>query len=324
MSAAASKPNAPVIPRVGHGEDTVIAIRNASVWYGPVIGINNISLDVGHGVVGLLGPNGAGKSTLLKAISGQIKLRTGGVRILGRPVWNDAQTFSSIGLVPEQDAFYEEMTGRQFVMYLTRLQGYTPKDAALLTDRAIERVALEDRQNDPIHTYSKGMRQRIKIAQALSHDPRVLFLDEPLAGTDPVGRRHIIDLIRQMGEEGKTVVVSSHVLHEVESMTTTIVLINKGRVLADGDVHRIREMIDEWPHTIHVECSPARRFAALLVEHDDVRSVEVRDAGLSVTTSDPDACYDRIIDVAPEHDTDLRVISTPDNHLSTALQYRVG
>ncbi|MEM1347550.1 MAG: ABC transporter ATP-binding protein [Myxococcota bacterium] len=312
------------VPRVGRGEETVIAIRNASVWYGPVIGINNISLDIGHGVIGLLGPNGAGKSTLLKAISGQLKLRTGGVRLLGRPVWNDATTFSNIGLVPEQDAFYEDMTGRQFVVYLTRLQGYAPRDAAALTDRAIELVALEDRQNDPIHTYSKGMRQRIKIAQALAHDPRVLFLDEPLAGTDPVGRRHIMDLIRQMGDEGKTVVVSSHILHEVESMTTTIVLINKGRVLADGDVHRIRAMIDEWPHTIFVDCHPARHFAALLIAHDDVLSVEVRHNGLAVTTSDPDSCYDRVVDVALEHHIELRGMSSPDNDLSAVFKYLVG
>jgi ABC-2 type transport system ATP-binding protein len=310
------------IARVG-GEQIVISARRLSYWYGQVIGINDISLDIGQGVVGLLGPNGAGKSTLFKVITGQLRPRTGTVAIFGQKVWNNPSVFSQIGFVPEQDAFYEEMTGRQFVTYLTRLQGFAAPDAARLADEAIAQVDLQAQADRSIQEYSKGMRQRIKIAQALAHKPRVLFLDEPLTGTDPVGRRHIIDLIKKLGDDGVCVLVSSHILHEVEQMTSDILLINKGRILAEGNVLRIREMIDEHPHTIFVGCDAPRKLAALLASHDDILRIEFVEGGFRVATSTPDACYRRIPKLALDHGIKLQRMTSPDNNLTAVFQYLV-
>ena len=310
------------ITRIGSG-DIVLQTRELSYWYGDVIGINDISLDVGRGVVGLLGPNGAGKSTLLKCMTGQLRPATGSVTIDGDAVWNNPRVYRSIGFVPEQDAFYEEMSGRQFVTHLTRLEGFDDSVAAELADEAIVTVGLTDAADRPIAEYSKGMRQRIKVAQALAHRPRILFFDEPLSGTDPVGRRQTIDLIRRLGDQGKTVFVASHVLHEVQAMTSNIILINRGQVVADGNLFRIREMIDEHPHRIYVDCDRPRPFAALLAECDDVTQLEFTDRGFFVSTEDPDACYSRIPKLALDNDFELRAMTSEDNDLSAVFRYLV-
>ena len=314
----------PRIPFLGEGE-VVVDVRGISLWYGPVIGINNISVQLGKGVIGLLGPNGAGKSTFMKCMTGQLQPKTGRVTIGGQPVWNNASVFAKLGLVPEQDAFYEEMSGLEFVTYLTRLQGFDAKTAKELALEAVETVSMTDKMDQRIREYSKGMRQRIKIAQALAHKPDVLFMDEPLTGTDPVGRRYIIDLIRRMGEQGKTILVSSHVLNEVEQMTTNILLINKGRLLADGNVYRIREMIDEQPHTIYIGCAEPRRLASLLLAHEDILQVRFdEEAGLEIKTHQPDACYTRIPKVALENNIRIERIHSPDNNLMAVFKYLVG
>ena len=313
-------------PKLGRG-DTVIKADRVSLWYGSVIGVNNISVELGQGVFGLLGPNGAGKSSFLKCMTGQLEPKTGQVTILGQPVWNNASIFASVGFVPEQDAFYEDMTGHQFVATLTRLQGYSPQDAARLADEAIEQVDLSEKRHQPIREYSKGMRQRIKIAQALAHRPQVLFLDEPLTGTDPVGRKRIVELIAGLGRQGKTIVVSSHVLHEVEQMTTEILLINKGRLVADGQVHGIRALIDTHPHTIHVGVDDPRRLAALMAPHEDVvelRFLAQEPQALLIATRDPDACYDRLPRLARKHGLRITRISSPDNNLMAVFHYLVS
>lgn len=310
------------VTRIGQGP-IVISVRRLSYWYGQVIGVNDISLDIGRGVVGLLGPNGAGKSTLLKLLTGQLRPATGMVTIQGERVWNRPETFAELGFVPEQDAFYEEMTGRQFVTHLTRLQGFSAAHAKELAAEAIETVSLTDQADKPINEYSKGMRQRIKIAQALAHKPQVLFFDEPLSGTDPVGRRRIIDLIKKLGDEGRTIVVSSHILHEVQAMTSDIILINRGRVVADGNVFQIREMIDEHPHRIYIESDSPRKFAALLASFDDIRQIEFTERGLFVSTDDPEACYERIPRLSLEHGLSLEVMTSRDNDLSAVFRYLV-
>lgn len=323
------KPDAHPIARVG-GEPVVISTRRVSLWYGQVIGVNDISLDIGPGVTGLLGPNGAGKSTLLKILSGQLRASTGAARIFGERIWNNAQIFKRVGLVPEQDAFYEEMTGREFVTYLTRLQGFSVADARRLADETLELVGMSESKNRRIDEYSKGMRQRVKLAQAIAHEPDVLFLDEPLTGTDPVGRHKMIELVQHLGEQGKTVVVSSHVLHEVEQMTQNILLINKGRVLADGNIYAIRELIDKHPHTIQVDCDKPRKFAAILAGYEDVVSIDFDSdesnaaaTRFSIATRQPDACYVRIPKLAREHDIALRGFMSPDNNLMALFEYLV-
>ncbi len=310
------------VTRIGSGQ-TVLSARRLSYWYGQVIGVNDISIDIGAGVVGLLGPNGAGKSTLLKCMTGQLRPDTGLVTIDDQRVWNNRAVYSKIGFVPEQDAFYEEMTGRQFVIHLTRLQGFGPDDAAELAAQAIETVQLTEQADKSINSYSKGMRQRIKIAQALAHEPQILFFDEPLAGTDPVGRRHIIDLIKRLGKEGRTIVVSSHVLHEVQAMTSDIVLINRGKVVADGNLYKIREMIDDHPHRIYVDTDEPRQFAALLAPFEDIRKIEFAERGFFASTDDPESCYSRIVDLSLEHDIELRAMTSEDNDLSAVFRYLV-
>ncbi len=310
------------IVQIGDG-DVVLAARSVSYWYGQVIGINDISLDIGRGVVGLLGPNGAGKSTLLKCMTGQLRPDTGLVSIDGQTVWGNPELYSSIGFVPEQDSFYEQMSGRQFVTHLTRLQGFSKTDAAELTEEALEIVDLVNQAHRPIGEYSKGMRQRVKIAQALAHRPRVLFFDEPLAGTDPVGRHTIIKLIQQLGEQGRTIVVSSHVLHEVQAMTDDIVLINRGKVVADGNLFRIREMIDEHPHRIYVDSEQPRQFAALLAPFEDVKKIEFTDRGFFVSTDDPEACYSRIPKLSLEHELSMKAMTSEDNDLSAVFRFLV-
>lgn len=319
-----SKPSAHPVARVG-GEPVVISTRNVSLWYGQVIGVNDISLDIGPGVTGLLGPNGAGKSTLLKILSGQLRASTGQATIFGEPIWNNSTVFQRVGLVPEQDAFYEEMTGRDFVIYLTRLQGFSMGEARRLADETLDLVGMSKNKNRRIDEYSKGMRQRVKLAQAIAHSPDILFLDEPLTGTDPVGRHKMIELVQLLGEQGKTVVVSSHVLHEVEQMTQDILLINKGRVLADGNIYAIREMIDKHPHTIRVDCDKPRQFAAILATYEDVVSIEFAPdaARFNIATRDPDACYMRIPKLAREHGIELRGFMSPDNNLMALFEYLV-
>lgn len=310
------------VARVG-GDPVVISVRRLSLWYGQVIGVNDISLDIGPGVTGLLGPNGAGKSTLLKVLSGQLRPSTGAAHMFGESIWNNSALFSRVGLVPEQDAFYEEMTGKAFVTYLTRLQGYSPAEADKMADETIELVGMTEAKDRKIEEYSKGMRQRIKLAQAICHDPDVLFLDEPLTGTDPVGRHKMIELVQHLGEQGKTIIVSSHVLHEVEQMTQDILLINKGRVLAEGNIYKIRELIDEHPHSVHIECDAPRKFAALLAEYDDIVSINFEDGGFRVATRDPDACYLRLPKLARDHDIELRGFMSPDNNLMSVFEYLV-
>ncbi|MCJ7812859.1 ABC transporter ATP-binding protein, partial [bacterium] len=200
-----------------------IAVQNLSKWYGQVIGVNALSFSIHPGVTGFLGPNGAGKTTLIRLLTGQLKPSKGKVTIDEKNVWNAHRVMKVVGYCPEMDAFWNYLTGREFVHAMVRLHGFSESEAREKTERALKTVNMEEAQNKRIGGYSKGMRQRIKIAQAIAHDPEILFLDEPLNGMDPLGRRATIDLVKQFGREGKLVVVSSHILHEVEAMTDTII-----------------------------------------------------------------------------------------------------
>jgi ABC-2 type transport system ATP-binding protein len=257
----------------------------------------------------------------MKVLTGQLKPSNGQAKIFGQKIWNNPYVLSRVGLCPEQDAFYEDMSAFRFVAYLTRLHGFTSKESEKIAHRTLDIVDLAERKHDPIRTYSKGMRQRTKLAQSIAHDPDVLFLDEPLTGTDPIGRRRVIDLILELGDRGKTVVVSSHVLHEVEAMTSNILLINKGRVIADGDVFRIRDMIDDHPHQIFIDADRPRDFAKLLAGCADVTSIQFEEEGIRVATTDPAACYKRIPRLALEHKIVVRRLTSPDNNLAAVFRY---
>ena len=304
---------------------TVISADHLSKWYGQVIGLNDVSVNVPPGVTGLLGPNGAGKSTFMKLITGQLKPSKGTVKVLGVGIWGNPAPYFRIGFCPEQDAFYERMTGLEWVRALVRLNGLTDKEADDAAKRALTTVDLIDAANKKIGAYSKGMRQRVKMAQALVHDPELLILDEPLSGMDPIGRRKTIRLIRDWARSGKSVVVSSHILHEIESMTSNILLINNGRILAEGDVHQIRELIDEHPHTIYVRAEDPRRLAReFLGGVDDVRSMKFEPNAVVVETGKPDAFYARLTEMAASGEFGaIDEVTSPDDNLQAVFQYLV-
>jgi len=304
----------------------VLEGRTLSKWYGQVIAVNNVSFTIGQGVIGLLGPNGAGKSTLMKLITGQLRPSQGEVTMFGERVWNNYDLFHRIGFCPEQDSFYERMTGAEFLAALLQMHGFSAAEVERRVDAALDTVKLAPVGNKKIAAYSKGMRQRIKMAQAIAHEPEVLILDEPLAGMDPVGRHETIRQVRQWGREGKCVVVSSHILHEIEAMTPTILLMHNGQVLAEGDVHQIRELIDKHPHNIYIRCSEPRKLAEALVAFPDVESVRFHpeDGGLTVESRKPDDFYRRLPALMLDHDIDLDQITSPDDNLQAVFHYLIS
>ena len=303
----------------------VISFDGVSKWYGNVIGINKLTLRIPPGVTGLLGPNGAGKSTLLQLATGQLRPSQGTVRVLGHAAWNNPGLTRHVGLCPEQDAFYEWMTGLDFVRTCARLTGLG-RGAAAAAEKALAVVGMTANMNRAIRGYSKGMRQRTKLAQALVHQPRVLFLDEPFTGTDPVARRDLIDVIRALADAGRSVLVSSHVLHEVEALTTNIVLLHRGRLVAEGDVRQIRELIDRHPHRIVLVADDFRALAAKLVRWDDVEGVKVlrREGAVLIETRRPDAFYARLPALSLENGTALREVYSEDDNLEAVFKYLVS
>jgi ABC-2 type transport system ATP-binding protein len=302
----------------------VVACDHVSKWYGQVIGLNDVSVRVPPGVTGLLGPNGAGKSTFLKLITGQLKPSKGQVRVLGEPIWRNPGLYFRIGFCPEQDAFYDRMTGLEWVRALVRLNGLSDSEAEQAARRALTAVDLMDAADKKIGAYSKGMRQRVKMAQAIVHDPGLLILDEPLSGMDPIARRKSIRMIRDWGRAGKTIIVSSHILHEIEAMTSNILLINNGRILAEGDVHQIRDLIDEHPHTVFVRAEDPRRLARQFLEKDDVLSMRFEAGAVVVETAKPDMFYARLTDLAASGECGvINEVTSPDDNLQAVFQYLV-
>jgi len=303
---------------------TVVTADHVSKWYGQVSGLNDVSVNVPAGVTGLLGPNGAGKSTFMKLITGQLKPSKGTVTVLGEPIWSNPSLYFQIGFCPEQDAFYERMTGLEWVAALVRLNGLSEKEADDAARRALTMVDLMEAANKKIGAYSKGMRQRVKLAQAIVHDPALLILDEPLSGMDPLARRRTIRLIRDWARAGKSIIVSSHILHEIESMTANILLINNGRILAEGDVHHIRDLIDEHPHTVYVRAEQPRVLAREFLTHDDVRSLRFEEGAVVIETGKPDRFYARLTDMAATGEFGaIDEVTSPDDNLQAVFQYLV-
>ena len=302
----------------------VLVVEHLSKWYGEVSGLNDVTVTVPRGITGLLGPNGAGKSTFLKLVTGQLVPSTGTVHVLGQSIWGNPGLYARIGVCPDQDAFYEWMTGRRWLESLVRLNGLAPDAARAAAIRALETVDLVDAADRRIASYSKGMRQRIKLAQAIAHEPELLILDEPLNGMDPLMRRRTIRLIREWARQGKSVIVSSHILHEVEAMTSNILLVNNGRILAEGNVHQIRELIDEHPHTVFVRSTDPRGLAQYLMAQDDVTSVAFEEGAVVAQTSKPDVFYSRLTALAASREAGtIDEITSPDDNLQAVFTYLV-
>lgn len=302
----------------------IVAADHLSKWYGQVIGLNDVSVSVPPGITGLLGPNGAGKSTFMKLMTGQLKPSKGELTVLGEPIWRNPALFRRIGFCPEQDAFYERMTGLEWVAALLRLNGLGDAEAAAAAHRALEQVDLLDAAGKKIGAYSKGMRQRVKLAQAIAHDPDLLILDEPLSGMDPLARRKTIRFVREWARAGKSIVVSSHILHEIEAMTANILLINNGRILAEGNVHQIRELIDEHPHTVHVKSAQPRDLARAFLGMPHVINLKLESGAVEVQTARPDEFYTALTQMAASGEVgQIDEVTSPDDNLQAVFTYLV-
>jgi ABC-2 type transport system ATP-binding protein len=303
------------------GEPTIV-LEHVSKWYGDLVAVSDLSFSIGPGVTALLGPNGSGKSTTLKMISGLIGQSTGQISIRNRPPRGDVETYRTFGLVSDVEHLYPYLTGREFVRMNAVLQRLPDTDAA--TGRAIDIVEMDYAADRKLGGYSKGMRQRIKLAAAMVHDPDVLLMDEPLNGTDPAQRAHMIQLIREFGQRGKTLLISSHVLVEVERFAENILVIVNGKLAAAGNYHTIRDRIDNRPHVIRLQASDPRALGAALLAEPVIRSIKIDEAGrILAETSDARAFYTIVPGIARQSNVRLFEIEAADESLESVFSYLV-
>ncbi|MER3436636.1 MAG: ABC transporter [Chloroflexota bacterium] len=310
------------LPGLVAGRTPTIVVEHVSKWYGDIVAVSDVSFGVAPGVTALLGPNGAGKSTTLKLLAGLLAPSTGQVSILGHPVRGKPRVYRQLGLVPEQEQLYPFLTGREFVRLNAILQRLpNPDDAAARALEIVDMTAAADRK---LGGYSKGMRQRIKVAAALVHDPDVLLMDEPLNGTDPAQRAHLIRLIRDLGAAGKTLLVSSHVLVEVERFAENILVIVNGKLAAAGDYRAIRERIDSHDHAIRIRADEPRWLAAALITHPATRAVRIDQHGRIIAeTHDVRTFYRELPRLAQKAQVRLFEVQPADESLTSVFAYLV-
>jgi ABC-2 type transport system ATP-binding protein len=298
-----------------------ISLRNVSRWYGNVVAVNDVSFDLGAGITGLLGPNGAGKSTVLHMLAGLLEPSNGETLINGASTWKNPDIYRVVGFVPEREAVYPFLSGYEFVRLAARLHDVPDPDAA--ANRAIEAVELQESAGRAVGGYSKGMKQRIKIAAAIVHEPSILLLDEPFNGADPRQRLRMIEMLRQMARNGATIVFSSHILEEVERLADNVLVIVAGRLAASGNFHEIRRLMTDRPHTIRLRSSDDRRLAAALIGLPSVFGVEIDDGGLTVQSSDRHT-FSRIAPaLAREQAVSVFEVSPMDESLESVFSYLV-
>ena len=327
---------------------SMIQVSNVSKWYGEVSALNEVSLEIEAGILGLLGPNGAGKSTLLKLMAGQLEPSIGEITILGESFHrnfmpgqpkagemladvglraNNAQIFAKIGFCPEQDSLWEEFSGPQFLAAMLRLQGWLRHDADKRARELIGQFKLEDAGNKRVGGYSKGMRQKLRIAQSIAHHPSVLFLDEPMSGLDATSRGFVADLIREMAEHKVAVVVSSHILHEVESLTKDMVLINQGRLRARGNVYEIRELLTDHPLQLELHVDRPRALAQAFLAHDHIIRVEMdarEPEKIVFFTRHQNQFFLDLPEVLEQADIHIKSIHAEDEDMESVFKYLVN
>ena len=297
-----------------------LTFDHVTKFYGPVIGVNNVSCRIGPGITGLFGANGAGKSTLMKLASGQLRPSQGDVRIGDYRAWS-TEAKRHFGYSPDLNSFYEEMTCRDFVYVMARLYGLSRSEARRRTAEVLEEVGMADRAERRLAGCSHGMRQRIKLAQALINDPPILLLDEPLSGIDPGGRREISSLLVQQGEKGKTILISSHILAETETLTDSVLIIARGRIVASGTLPEIRALLEDRPLTVEVRSSGARALAALLVAEPEVRGVELRGESVIIRTRSPSRFFVLLNDLVAQHSIAVDKLQTLDGGADAVFNY---
>ncbi|MBD0710295.1 MULTISPECIES: ABC transporter ATP-binding protein [unclassified Streptomyces] len=301
---------------------SILTIDHVSRWFGNVVAVNDVTMTVGPGVTGLLGPNGAGKSTLINMMGGFLDPSTGAVTLDDRKIWGNESVYREIGVVPEREAMYDFLTGREFVLANAELQGLGAKEA----QRALATVEMEYAQDRKVSTYSKGMRQRVKMASALVHEPSVLLLDEPFNGMDPRQRMQLMELLRRMGADGRTVLFSSHILEEVEQLASHIEVIVAGRHAASGDFRKIRRLMTDRPHRYLVRSSDDRALAAALIADPSTAGIEMdrTEGGLRVQAVDFGRFTELLPKVARERGIRLLTVSPSDESLESVFSYLVA
>lgn len=301
---------------------SVIELNELSKWYGEVIGLNNVTTRISDGITGLLGPNGAGKSTLMGLAMGQLRPSRGSIKVFGEDPWDCPAVLSRVGYCPEGDPFWSAVPGFEFVHFLARLSGMSGGAARSAAADAIERTGMTGNAHRAIRTYSKGMRQRIKIAQALVHKPGLLVLDEPMTGADPVARHELATLFRDLAGEGVHVLVSSHVLHEVEALTPRILMIHHGRIVAQGDVVDVRKAMLNRPHSIRVRTGDPRRLASQAATWEFITGVSMISGDtIILETPTPEVTYERINEVVLRERLSVTEISGADDSLEAVFGY---
>ena len=296
-----------------------IHVERASRWFGSVVAVNDVSFDVFPGVTGLVGPNGAGKTTLLRMMSGLARVSEGDVTVFGEPVRDNPEIYRRLGVMTAHEQIYGYLTGRQFVELAATLTGV--EDVALATDRAIEMVRMTADQHRKLGGYSRGMRQRMRLAHSLVHDPEVLLLDEPLSGTDPRQRLEFMDVISDLAAKGRTILISSHILEEVETMADRILLIVGGKLAASGDYRAIRRRLNQRPFLVRVDCDQPRVLAAALASASAVESLTIDHDGLRVLGTDVRALQHAIPLAAQARDVRLQRVQPLDDSLESVFEY---
>lgn len=306
--------------------NAVLQFTEVSKWYGPVIGLNHVSLELRQGITGLVGANGSGKSTLLRLATGQLKPSLGRVYVNGVDAW-DWRAKALVGYCPDNDAFYEDMAGREFVCAMARLCGFTRSEAKERTEATLARVGMSDRADRKLRGYSKGMRQRIKLAQALLNDPQLLVMDEPLSGIDPLGRQEMLELFRSLATEGKCLLVSSHELEELEKLTDTVAILTRGRIAALGTVMQIRDMLDDQPLSVRIDTPDVRGLAATLMGQPDVVGVDISNVepnSLIVRARNPKHFFEAFGQLVLTQHIDITRLEPIDDSAHAILGYLLG
>ncbi len=303
----------------------VIHAHELGRWYGQVIGLNDLSVEIPAGITGLVGPNGAGKSTFMKLIVGEMRPSRGRLQVLGHEPFANGDLYTQLGFCPQQDALYDGMTGREFVTYCLRLAGMSRADAGRRAVQTLERVHLSEAMDRTLAGYSKGMRQRAKLAQAFAHEPKLIIADEPLTGLDPIARHQVMELYRELGESGTSLLISSHVLHEVQSLTERIVLIHRGRLLAQGSVGDVRTLLSKHPRKVSLTAREPRRLGRELLAMEHVHSVVVdADRGsVSIETRDIQALHRDLPTLASQSRCGVRSLVSSDASLDAVFDYLV-
>ena len=306
--------------------DARIVFDNVSKFYGEVLGVNRVTLAIEPGITGLVGPNGSGKTTLFNLATGLLRPSRGEITVLGVPTDHPRELFRLIGYATQYDSFPRGMSGRGFVTSYLRLHGYRSADARRLAEEAIERVGLADVAHRKVAGFSKGMRQRIRLAQAMAHRPSVLLLDEPLNGLDPMARAEMIQLFRQLAEDGLHVIVSSHILHEVDMISDTVVLLNHGYVVAEGDIRGVRSEMQSHPMKILIRCHRPARLAARMFEETGVVEARLAEdgAGVVFATRDADAFYLLLNRVVLEEGLAVDTVMPVDEDVQSIYRYLIG